>query len=183
MANTVIHYRHLVRGLTGLKLELRSSAVSADPLNTGGDTLTESVQGGLYTATVTEAITGRCWFTIKTSAGNVIDEGWSSLLADTVGPYELRETPQEDENGNGPYNITIPWTYSGGTALVGAQVWINTSSTNSSPRLYEAITDGSGNAKFQLAAGTYYVRMRATGYRSNSVYTLVVTGEETFTLS
>lgn len=86
--------------------------------------------------------------------------------------------------GDGMYNVTIPLVDNLGNPVPGARVWINTSATSATPAIYEEFTNGSGNATFQLDAGTYYVRFSLTGYNPNAdKLTLVVTGEETFTLT
>lgn len=88
MATTVVECDGLPAGLT-LDLELYAEGSDTLANDGGADTLTEATnRDGLYTANVTEALTGWHYALIHDGSGNKIGDGWVYLL-DTTDTFRV----------------------------------------------------------------------------------------------
>jgi hypothetical protein len=97
MANTIV--RAITRPGETLTLKLYDSADLATVDNGSGDSMTEAAADGIYTATVTEALTGLFYATVE-NAGGVIGSGWV-VLADDTDTYDIVSTIAEAQAGTG----------------------------------------------------------------------------------
>ena len=93
MANKTLE----VKAPSGLTLTLDLFPVGSDTrANGSGDTLTERTNaGGIYSATVTEAITGWHDAVIKDDSSNVIGVGEVNIRTDTVDTYRVYDREVE----------------------------------------------------------------------------------------
>jgi len=84
MASTVVAIDGLPAGLAGMTLELYANGSDTLANDGGADALTEETnRDGYYTATVTEALTGKHYALIHLSGGAKIADGYVYLADDT----------------------------------------------------------------------------------------------------
>lgn len=171
---------------TGLTLTLEVYPDGSDTIaNTGGDALTEATnRKGLYTCTVTEALSGLHTAHIKQS-GTVIGVGFVYLV-DEVGTYWVRDYVLADNRdgeeivttsvGTGARSVTIT-VDDGSDELENARVRFTEGSNT-----FTALTNSSGVATFALDDATYTLAITKAGY-SFTPTTQVVDGTETITKS
>jgi len=108
---------------------------------------------GLYKVVLTAAEMNGDFVTLagKSSTGNI-----------SIIPIHM---PTEREpDGVGDYEVTLTVKTTGGTAIAGVAVWLNTANTRSGAVAGVKYTDSSGQVVFNLDYTTYYMFCQLSGY-------------------
>jgi len=86
-----------------------------------------------------------------------------------------------NQAGVGDYEVTITIRTTGGSALSGVSVWVNTSNDRSGSVAGTKVTDSNGQVTFNLEYTTYYIFCRLAGYTFASAYFTAAAGSVSFT--
>lgn len=165
MANTPVEFR----APPGLTLTLELYPYGSDTIgNTGGDTATEETnRKGLYTATVTEALSG--WHTAHIKLGSVVIAVGDANMADTTDIVRVHDRDQANVGGvagSGADLVTLNIKVDGDN-LADADVWVSSDSAGAVVVAGTKQTDSNGNVTFMLDDGnTYYMWAQKDGYDS-----------------
>lgn len=115
-----------------------------------------------------------------TIADAVCDELVSEhSIAGSVG--KILSNVSDDLLGPGDYAVTLTIRTTGGSALSGASVWLNTSNTRSGSVAGTKVTDSNGQVTFNLEYTTYYVFCHLSGYTFAAASFTAASGSVTFT--
>ena len=159
---TVIKFPGLPTGMT-----LTVDVVAPTAL-TVSETVTLTESSGIYTGTISAALTGQYLFVMKASGSRI---GYRlRTIGSDAGPYIIvTEYETVSSDGRGLYVATLTIT-DGVDPILGATVRIVAAGVTA-----ERTTDASGIAKFALDNGTYDVIISKVGYEA-SVESLTVSG-------
>ena len=83
--------------------------------------------------------------------------------------------------GPGDYSVTLTIRTTGGSALAGVEVWLNTSNTRSSSVVEPKYTDSNGQVTFTLDYTTYYIFCQKSGYTFAAASMTPASGSVSFT--
>lgn len=84
-------------------------------------------------------------------------------------------------NGVGDYEVTLTIRTTGGSALSGVSVWVNSSNDRSGSVAGTKVTDTNGQVVFNLEYTTYYIFCNLSGYTFASAYFTAASGSVSFT--
>lgn len=181
MASTIVQMQ-LESGLSSPTITLY--AAGSDSAGNTPDTLAEETNRlGLYSATVTEALSG-VYYAKALSGGSLVGSGWVNL-ADDTGTYQVEDSyavalrldaTVSGSTGTGARTITIT-VDDGSTALENANVRLTEGGNT-----YSGSTNASGQITFNVDDATYTVAITKVGY-TYAGSSLVVSADATPTLS
>jgi hypothetical protein len=91
------------------------------------------------------------------------------------------ETVFTEDYQPGDYAVTLTIRTTGGSAVSGVSVWLNSSNTRSGSVAGTKVTDTNGQVVFNLAYTTYYIFCNLSGYTFASASFTAASGSVTFT--
>ncbi len=113
-----------------------------------------------------------------------IDGVWDEAAADHVSAGSFGKEVGDisaEVLGAGDYAVTLTIRTTGGTALAGVSVWLNTTNTRSGSVAGTKVTNGSGQVTFNLNYTTYYVFCQLAGYTFAAASFTAASGSVSFT--
>ena len=146
---------------------LRIDGASANPVD---DTNPTELEDGYYVFDITQAESNGDLLLIApaSATGNIQVRG----VPETV--YTSAYTP-------GDYEVTLTIRTTGGAAVSGISVWINSSNTRSGSVAGTKVTDTNGQVVFNLEYTTYYIFCHLSGYTFASASFTSAAGSVAFT--
>lgn len=125
---------------------------------------------GIYSLTLTAAEMN----------GDFVSVAGKSATANIV-IIPIHMSTEREADGVGDYATTLTIRTTGGTALEGVTVWLNTANTRSGSVAGTKYTDASGQVSFNLDYTTYYIFCQKSGYTFNATSFTSASGSVTFT--
>jgi hypothetical protein len=146
---------------------LRIDGASANPVD---DTNPTELEDGYYIFDITQAESNGDLLLIApaSSTGNIQVRGVPEAV------YTSSYTP-------GDYEVTLTIRTTGGTAVSGISVWVNSSNSRSGSVAGTKITDTNGQIVFNLEYTTYYIFCNLSGYTFASSSFTAASGSVAFT--
>lgn len=183
MANTTLLFQYY---LTSGPATVELYPIDGGAIQNGasGDTLSQPDAVNRpydWTATVTEAVTGRQHVIIKDSSGNEIYYGTTEVMADIAATYRVLDAATASiggSTGSGAHTVSFTLKLDASTVVPDADIWI-TPEDSDTPVLASGITDGNGLVdNIKLDTGSYRLYFQKYGVNFNSEYVTITVDAE-----